>query len=371
MSAGVAGAEERRTQSQPIGGVFELDLAAVLEAQDVPAPFPEAQSVTSGRTALAILAEEVPGPWLLPAYLCDSVLQPLRRAGIPFDFYPVGGDLRPRLDELERSVESQSPAAILVVDYFGFPPAPEDAGRFRALRELCLVVEDCVQGSLVELPDAAGGAIGDAVFTSFRKYLPVPDGGLLTGAAPRPLPPAAASLRKRLLGQLLRGAWVSGQAEGPEVEAVFLGLLEAGEASLDEELPLEATSRLSERLLARLDLAGAASRRRANFVALLEALDGSDAVTPLLRTLPPGVSPLALPVRVGGGRRDALRAELVRRRIFCPVHWPLPPEIDEARFPEEHRLASEMLGLPLDQRYEPADMHRLADELARAWQQLS
>ena len=102
-------------------------------------------------------------------------------------------------------------------------------------------------------------------------------------------------------------------------------------------------------------------------LALLEALDGSDAVTPLLRTLPPGVSPLALPVRVGGARRDALRAELVRRRIFCPVHWPLPPEIDEARFPEEHRLASEMLGLPLDQRYEPADMHRLADELARAW----
>src|SRR5205823_3969221 len=163
------------------------------------------------------------------------------------------GDLRPRLDELERSVESQSPAAILVVNYFGFPPAPEDAARFRALRERCLVVEDCVQGSLVELPDAAGGAIGDAVFTSFRKYLPV-------------------------------------------------------------------------RLLARLDLADAASRRRANFVALLEALDGSDAVIPLLRTLPPGVSPLALPVRVAGARRDALRAELVRRRIFCPVHWSLPPE---------------------------------------------
>src|SRR5207248_1142479 len=80
VSAGVAGAEERRTQSPPIGGVFELDLAAVLEAQDAPARFPEAQSVTSGRTALAILAEEVPGPWLLPAYLCDSVVQPLRPA---------------------------------------------------------------------------------------------------------------------------------------------------------------------------------------------------------------------------------------------------------------------------------------------------
>ncbi len=369
MTASFAGADGRRTEAPPIGGVFELDLAAVLDARDAPARFPEAQAVTSGRTALAILAEEAPGPWLLPAYLCESVLQPLRRAGIPFDFYPVGDDLRPRLDELERSVESQSPAAVLVVDYFGFPP--EDAARLRGLREACLVVEDCVQGSLVELPDAAGGAIGDAAFTSFRKYLPVPDGGLLTGATPRPLPPAAASLRERLLGQLLRGAWVSGQVEGPQVEAVFLGLLEAGEASLDEELPLEATSRLSERLIAGLDLAEVASARRANFVALIEALEGSGAVSPVLRELPAGVSPLTLPVRVGRGRRDTLRAELVRRRIFCPVHWPLPQEIDATRFPEEHRLSSEMLGLPLDQRYEPADMHRLADELAAAWRAIS
>jgi hypothetical protein len=371
VSPSATGAGARRTDAPPIGGVFELDLAAVLEARDAPARFPQAQAVTSGRTALAILAEEAPGTWLLPAYLCESVLQPLRRAGIPFDFYPVGGDLRPRLDELERSVESQSPAAVLVVDYFGFPPSPGDAARLGALREACLVVEDCVQGSLVELSDAAGGRIGGAVFTSFRKYLPVPDGGLLTGATPRQLPPAAASLRERLLGQLLRGAWVSGQAEGPEVEAVLLGLLEAGESSLDEELPLEATSRLSQRLLAGLDLAESASRRRANFVALLEALEGSDAVTPLLRELPAGVSPLALPVRVGGGRRDALRAELVRRRIFCPVHWPLPPEVEQARFPEEHRLSSEMLGLPIDQRYEPADMQRLADELAGAWREIS
>lgn len=358
-------------ESPPIGGVFELDLAAVLEAPDAPARFPEAQAVTNGRTALAILAEEAPGTWLLPAYLCESVLQPLRRAGVPFDFYPVGGDLRPRLDELERAVESQSPAAVLVVDYFGFPPSPEDAARLRALREACLVVEDCVQGSLVELPDAAGGVIGDVVFTSFRKYLPVPDGGLLTGVRPRRLPPAAASLRGRLLGQLLRGAWVSGRAEGPEVEAVFLGLLEAGESSLDEHMPLEGTSRLSERLVAGLDLADAASRRRANFVALIEALEESDAVTPVLRGLPAGVSPLVLPARVGGGRRDALRSELVQRRIFCPVHWPLPPEIDEARFPEEHLLSAEMLGLPLDQRYEPADMQRLADELAAAWREIS
>jgi hypothetical protein len=151
--------------------------------------------------------------------------------------------------------------------------------------------------------------------------------------------------------------------DGGDAEPVFLRLLEEGESRLDEELPLAATSTLSERMVASLDLAEATNRRRANFVALVEALAGAEAVTPLVRELPPGVSPLVLPVRIGGGRRDVLRQELIRRRIFCPVHWPLPPEIDPARFREEHELAAEMLGLPLDQRYEPADMERLAENL--------
>ena len=51
--------------------------------------------------------------------------------------------------------------------------------------------------------------------------------------------------------------------------------------------------------------------------------------------------------------------------------WPLPREIDERRFPDEHRLAAEILGLPIDQRYEPADMERLSRELADAREELS
>jgi hypothetical protein len=184
------------------------------------------------------------------------------------------------------------------------------------------------------------------------------------GVAPRELAPASGeSVRTRLLGQLLRGAALAGDVSGDDVEPVFLRLLERGETALDEELLFEATSAVSERLLGSLDLTDAARRRRANFQALLAALEGVEAVTPLVRELRPGVSPLVLPVRIRGGRRDALRQELIRRRIFCPVHWPLPAEIDRERFPEEHALADEMLGLPLDQRYEPADMERLAEHL--------
>jgi perosamine synthetase len=368
VSGAVSGAVSAETA--PIGGAFELDAATLLELGDGPRRFADAQSVTSGRAALALLAERAPGRWLLPAYICDTALEPLRSAGVEIDFYSVGDDLRPRLDELERAIDADPPAALLVVDYFGF--APEDADRLRALRDACLVVEDCVHGSLLELPDNAGGRIGDVAFTAFRKYLPVPDGGVVLGIEPRELPPAdGPSVRGRLLGQLLRGAAVSGEVPYAETEPIFLDLLETGETALSDA-PVAATSTVSERLLARVDLASAAERRRENFTALLEAVAGSDAITPLVHELPPGVSPLLLPVRVAAGARDSLRATLIARRVYCPVHWfPLPEEIDADRFADEHRLSREILGLPIDQRYEPADMERLAREVDAAWQELT
>ena len=360
----VSGAQVR-ADTAPIGGAFELHPSALVQLDDAESRLP-GLSVTSGRTALAVLAQRAPGLWLLPAYLCETALQPLRSEGVRFDFYAVGADLQPRLDELERAVERESPAAVLVVDYFGFPPL--EADRLRALRETCVVVEDCVHGSLLELPDHAGGRVGDVAFTAFRKYVAVPDGGVLLGVDGEPLPPADGEhVRSRLLGQLLRGAAIAGDVPYAEAEPIFLSLLESGETALDA-LPPAATSTLSQRLLARHDLGAAARRRRANFRALLEALP--DCVTPLFSELPPGVSPLLLPVRVAAGARDALRSALIRRRVYCPVHWPLPEEIDEQRFPAEHRLSREILGLPIDQRYDGADMERLARELAEAWREL-
>jgi hypothetical protein len=48
-------------------------------------------------------------------------------------------------------------------------------------------------------------------------------------------------------------------------------------------------------------------------------------------------------------RRDALRAFLRERRIFAPVHW-----LDAGP------ASDGLLSLPVDQRYGPAEMDRIA-----------
>jgi dTDP-4-amino-4,6-dideoxygalactose transaminase len=52
--------------------------------------------------------------------------------------------------------------------------------------------------------------------------------------------------------------------------------------------------------------------------------------------------------------------------VLCPVHWHLPPEVDPRRFPEAVDLSSQILTLPIDQRYDVHDMQFVAEALARA-----
>jgi dTDP-4-amino-4,6-dideoxygalactose transaminase len=69
--------------------------------------------------------------------------------------------------------------------------------------------------------------------------------------------------------------------------------------------------------------------------------------------------PLAFPVVVEGGVRDALREFLRQRDLFCPVHWPASDE--QSPRSTGARLAATMLSLPVDQRYDAGQLARLVD----------
>ena len=77
--------------------------------------------------------------------------------------------------------------------------------------------------------------------------------------------------------------------------------------------------------------------------------------------LAPSEIPLGYPIL--SENRDELRRKLASRRIFCPVHWPLPAEVSSAQFPEAHSLSEKIMTLPLDQRYTIEDMARLAENV--------
>jgi hypothetical protein len=349
------------------GGQLELDTAMLVAALDQqPATCGDGLFVASGRTALKVAAQAIsaerPGrPFLLPSYLCESVIQPFRELGLPFHFYGVGKDLRLDVNDLTAKVRSLHPAAVLFINYFGFPVDAAAAEALRAARSVCRVIEDCAAGSLIESAEPPVGTIGDVVLTSFCKYLPVPDGGLLIDRAHIGLPSLPQDegdfVPRRLAALLLR--------RDRELESVYLELVESAEAALDVHVPNAAASLLSRRLLAAADLGEVIARRRRNFVALSDALPSE--LEPLYSELPSGVSPLAFAVRVPNGRRDVLRQALFDCSVYCSVRWPIPSAVDRSEFPDTAQLSQEILGFPIDQRYDEEAMAVVAGRAEEAW----
>ncbi|HET9051006.1 MAG TPA: hypothetical protein VFO60_04840, partial [Candidatus Dormibacteraeota bacterium] len=58
--------------------------------------------------------------------------------------------------------------------------------------------------------------------------------------------------------------------------------------------------------------------------------------------------------------RDELRRGLAREGIFAPIHWELPGAVTVREHPREHAIAASIVSLPCDQRYDAADMERVA-----------
>lgn len=135
-----------------------------------------------GRDALACGLEALeiePGATILiPAYMCNSAIEPLRNLGYRIIFFDVKEDLNFDLNMIERLISGSNVEAILSVHYFGFPANIQD------LVYLCekynvKVVEDCAHSFLTKIHGKSVGLFGDIAIFSMRKALAIPDGGAL------------------------------------------------------------------------------------------------------------------------------------------------------------------------------------------------
>ena len=93
-----------------------------------------------------------------------------------------------------------------------------------------------------------------------------------------------------------------------------------------------------------IDYSAISRRRIENFQVLAEYFPD----IALYPELPSDVVPMAFPIRLRN--RDFIRQCLFEKNIFPPIHWALR-DIVPNTFQASHRLASDMMTLPCDQRY--------------------
>ncbi|MFB3814146.1 MAG: hypothetical protein ACE14L_08540 [Terriglobales bacterium] len=305
-----------------------------------------------GRHALLALLDQLRAPVLwVPEYFCTDVLASCARRVEIRRYDDSPSRACPRWESLTPTPDD----VVLAVNYFGI--RDHTCWNEWHAGYPCVLVED---HSHDPLGPSAAKSRADYCFSSLRKTLPVPDGGILWSPLGRPLPlepsgcPGTGSAKK-LTAMLLKAEYLSGSAS-PQLKERFRRLQLEGEAGL-EQVEMAAASPFTREMLRDGVPRRWRKQREENTRFLLKALAGWHAAKPLFTKWPNRAAPLGLVVVFSSpSARDETRRRLCAENVYCPVHWPAPADA-----PEHVRdLAARILTVPADQRYTTADMQRVA-----------
>ena len=316
---------------------------------------------------------------LAPDYHSGNEVLALRAAGAAVHYYPIHRDMRLDPDEVRRLCEKHNPDVLYVIHYLGWPqpmPALVDLCRERGM----YLVEDCALALLSEVDGRPLGSFGDWSIFCLYKTLPVPNGAVLVQNTARlealerlPLRhPGSASVLGRAAELFVQRTRSRTTGLGTALYAVKRGLGRAAGALDVHRTPVGdmgfdltdvdlAMSRLSARMLDRLDFAGIRRTRLANFRRLSDALRGR--ATQALPDPDEGVCPLFFPVLVDD--KHAAATALQKRGVDALEFWNDGVEGNGLQVSADARfLRAHVLELPIHQDLTDAHLDYIAQQIS-------
>ncbi len=316
--------------SKAIGGYFEL------EAGSGDGEFIHSDGIllNSGRSAFEyLLRARKPSKVYLPKYICDAMLEPLEKLNVEYQFYKIDEKL-----ELAGPVEVGDRELIIYVNYFGI----KDAYARQLSDEYDdRLVLDCAPAYYFEPLET-----GDT-FYSPRKFFGVADGGIVYTKYELDEDLETDDSSQRMEHLTIR------RDEGAEAG---YGRFQANEEKLSHQ-PIKLMSPQTKELLSQSDMIKARDCRRRNFAHLARHLNSQNR----LELDVDYDGPMAYPF----WSDDAgLKQRLISHKIFVATYW---PNVLEWAGPDEveRQLAEQIIPLPIDQRYDLADMERILEEVNR------
>lgn len=311
-----------------------------------------ANCLRSGRDALKAIAREYePCVALLPALACDSMVHPFSLYGHEIRYYRLNEDYSIDLDSL---VAGTDKTLFLYADYFGRPAIKDK--ELQKLKETgnIIFIEDRTHNLLQKRKYAFQP---DYIMASLRKWLPIPDGGLLWGETSKPFGNDTVFSATRLKAQCMRHEFLSCGDETIKTE--YRKIFSTVSDLMDEDEP-SAMSAYAHSLAKQTDWDWVRKTRWQNAEALISILSTSSYIKFVQDK--PGLSDLYVPFTVPN--RDEVQSKLSAEGIFNTIIWPLKEEQKEAckvaKYTEENMLAA-----PCDQRYAEEDMKTIGAEIVR------
>lgn len=304
----------------------------------------------SGRAAIAVALRDILKyrsikKVYLPSYCCVSMLQAFTDRGMTVRFYEVrfeNGSFSYQIPDVDNA------SIVLIMSYFGMD-IPAERKAITALREKGAVVIEDITHTLLD--ERAASEEADYLVASLRKWFAIAAGGWVAKRSgmlvEKPNLESNHAVQEKIAGMREKYEYLSGRITSKEH---FLNV----QAKFDNDLihadSLLQIDDLSSTLLRQADVPAIVRQRRENAAYLLQELTKlkTDRIELPAFDLKEA-TPLFVPVFLKHEDRNALRAYLIQRGIYCPVHW---PEVMGATV----GVRDTELSLICDQRYSEGDM---------------
>jgi dTDP-4-amino-4,6-dideoxygalactose transaminase len=267
-------------------------------------------------------------------------------------FYDVQPDLTAEPRRIAEALDRSDAGLVYLIHYFGvLQPFRREIANLCAERGV-LLVEDCAHSLLT----AGSGETGDIQLYSFRKIIPLPDGGGLRLRAPGAIVP---TFHAAIYSTVLSTLSMLKSRINVRSELLSRSGLETGTSTLHRRsasppsrvLPLSSRAR---RIMRDVPLTPIVETRRAGYDFWRERVERSRHARAVFGELGRGTCPLGFPVMID--ERDAVRSRLREAGIHLQVHWPLP---SPPSFVNSHRIARSICTLPVYPPTRPSDVQGL------------
>ena len=306
----------------------------------------------SGRTAIDLILQDLCSKRLvrsvyMPAWCCDSMLEPFLNRDIKAEFYDVvfDGRIECRIDE------TKCTDIFYLTNYFGYENNPLLDIVKNMKEHGAIVLYDRTHSYLMD--DSDYQELSDYSFTSIRKWMGVIGGAVVNGIEKPVLKHCSfVSIKEDAMRDKFR--FLRGE-ESISKEEYLTAFREFGHRLTYDYQDYEMDD-LSYSLYKREDLQMMAFRRRENALFIHKNLDGLQFMGPFTENSYPLFVPVFFETRM---QRDEVRKKLIEQQIYCPIHWPKP-----SRIPETYKvndIVNRELSLICDQRYGLTEMKRQVD----------
>ena len=320
--------------------------------------------VLSGRTAINIILQDIARNEktdikkinvYMPAWCCESMLQPFQDSGVNIQLYDVAYKDNKLVYQLENNFHID---ILYVTNYFGFSNTLDLNVVKKYKSEGSLIIYDRTHSLFMQDDDLMAQA--DYIFGSIRKWMGVPCGAYLEkkdvaieSHGLRDFP----YIQEKIEAMRLKADYINGV--GMTDKQMFMNMYAGFNNKLANDYQDYRMDDLSLHIWQYTDKEKLKNVRYVNAAVLQDYIQEMKHVNSMF-SIKEGNCPLFVPVLADSKKeRDELRRYLINNAIYCPIHWPKPSIVNSTMAVND--IYDQEISLICDQRYGIDDMRHIID----------